>query len=515
MLELNVSPETKQFIDQFYEFTSLVVFWLVVIFAIKLAIMFVQDRFQSTHAIRRNYPIIGRFRYTFEHMGEFFRQYFFAPDRSELPFNRAQRSWVYRASKNISDTIAFGSTLETTKDGNVIFSNHPYPVLEEDGKPPAEIVVGEYSRTPWQTNAIFGISGMSFGAISKPAVRALSRGAKAAGTWYNTGEGGLSKYHLEGQCDLIFQIGTAKYGVCDEDGNLCDDSLRKIAAYETVRCFEVKLSQGAKPGKGGILPGDKVTKEIAEARSIPVGKASISPNRHKDIACDEDLLDMVARIRRVTGKPCGFKMVLGEPSSLNSLFKLIKKRGVEESPDFITLDSSDGGTGAAPMTLMDDVGLTIKESLPMLIATLNRYKLKDRIKVFVSGKMINPKDVAWALCTGADFVCTARGYMLSLGCIQSLQCHKNTCPTGVATHDEKLQRGLVVKDKAKRVANYTKNMVSAVEVLAHSCGVQEPRQLNESHARVCENGHSVPLKTYNENVVEQQKGLMSLFNLSD
>lgn len=510
-----MSPETNPLIETFYEYTALVIFWLIVIGSIKLLFMFFHDKFQSTHAIRRNYPIIGRFRYFFEHMGEFFRQYFFAADREEMPFNRAQRSWVYRAAKNIADTIAFGSTLDTTKDGNVIFSNHPYPVLEEDGRSASEVLIGESSRTPWRTNAIFGISGMSFGAISKPAIRALSKGAKISGTWLNTGEGGLSKHHLEGGCDLIFQIGTAKYGVSDSEGNLCDDSLLKIASFESVKAFEIKLSQGAKPGKGGILPADKVTQEISEARAIPVGEASISPNRHKDIACDEDLLEMVSRIRRVTGKPCGFKMVLGEPDSLINLAKLIKKRGLDEAPDFITLDSADGGTGAAPMTLMDDVGLTIKESLPMLIATLRRYKLKERIKVFVSGKMINPKDVAWALCTGADFVCTARGYMLSLGCIQSLQCNKNTCPTGIATHNQKLQRGLVVKDKAQRVANYTANMVSAVEVLSHSCGVTEPRLLDERHARVCENGHSIPLKTYNENVVEQQKGLISLFSLGD
>lgn len=509
-----MSPDTKQLVNAFYDWTSLVIMIIIIIGLIYLSVAFFRDRYQSKHAIRRNYPIIGRFRYVFEHMGEFFRQYFFSMDREEMPFNRAQRGWVYRAAKNIPDTIAFGSTLDTTKDGNVIFSNHPYPVLEDDGKSASTIAVGgDYCDRPWLTDAFFGISAMSYGAISKPAVQSLSKGAAKANIFMNTGEGGLSKYHLEGGCDLIFQIGTSKYGVSDEDGNLCDEKLTKIASHESVKAFEIKLSQGAKPGKGGILPGDKVTEAIAEARGIKVGEDSISPNRHPDIANDDDLLDMVARIRKVTGKPCGFKMALGSPDWLHELAKNIKKRGIEDAPDFITLDSSDGGTGAAPMTLMDDMGLTIKESLPMLVAVLTKYKLKDRIKIFVSGKMINPKDVAWALCTGADFVSTARGYMLALGCIQSLQCNKNTCPTGIATHDTGLQRGLVVKDKAKRVANYTRNMVGAVEVIAHSCGVEEPRLLREEHARVCENGHSKPLKTYNEQVVRDQKGLLSIFEL--
>jgi len=495
--------DTQLIADTFLKWGTLVFIVLLCVLVTSIVFMFIFDRYQSTHAIKRNYPVIGRFRYYFEHLGGFFRQYFFAGDREEFPFNRAQRSWVYRAAKNIDDTVAFGSTRDMKKAGYVSFSNHPYPMLAEDATRPRPIIVGESCPNPWETSAFFGISAMSFGAISKPAIQALSRGASKAGVWMNTGEGGLSKYHLEGGADLIFQIGTAKYGVSDKDGELDDQKLKKIAKHNQVKMFEIKLSQGAKPGKGGILPGSKVTEEIAEARDIPLGQDSISPNRHKDIANNADLLNMVERIRSVTGKPVGFKMAVGSPEWIDELISDIKARGIERAPDFITIDSSDGGTGAAPMTLMDDMGLTIKESLPMLADALIRHQLKDRIKVFVSGKLINPTDVAWALCSGADFCCTARGFMLSLGCIQSLHCHQNNCPTGIATHDKKLQRGLVPEEKAKRVENYAANMMHAVEVIAHSCGVEEPRQLDLSHARISmDNGLTIPLKTFYENAVK-------------
>lgn len=333
---------------------------------------------------------------------------------------------------------------------------------------------------------------MSYGAISKPAVKALSTGAKMAGCWMNTGEGGLSTYHLEGGADIVFQFGTAKYGVRNENGELDEEKLRKVAAHEQVKMIEIKLSQGAKPGKGGILPASKVDKEISEIRGIPVGKASISPNRHLDIANNEDLLQMLSRVRKVTGKPVGFKTVIGNISWLNELFKEIAERGLDSAPDFITIDSGDGGTGAAPMSLMDHVGLPIRESLPMVIDALNHHGLRERIKVITSGKLINPVGVSWALCTGADFVTSARGFMFALGCIQSLRCNKNTCPTGITTHDRRLQRGLNPGDKAIKVANYVSQINHAVEVISHSCGVKEPRGLKRHHARIVQgDGRSI------------------------
>ncbi|AKS40791.1 FMN-binding glutamate synthase family protein [Wenzhouxiangella marina] len=451
-------------------------------------VLWVIDRTQTRHSIRRNYPVIGRFRYVFEHLGEFFRQYFFAFDREELPFNRAQRSWVYRAAKNVDHTAAFGSTRDLRPEGTTIFLNCAFPRLDEESAPPAELTFGPDCRYPYTTDSFFNISGMSYGALSKPAVQALSAGAAEAGIWLNTGEGGLSDWHLEGGCDLVFQIGTAKFGVRDADGNLSEEALARIASIERVRMFELKLAQGAKPGKGGILPKAKITDEIARIRMVSKDQDAISPNRHREIANVEELLDMIGRIRSITGKPCGFKMVLGQADALDDLCQAIHRRGPSSAPDFITIDSGDGGTGAAPMTLMDDVGLPLSEALPMLVDKLNEYGLKSRIPVIASGKRINPVDVAWALCAGADVVQAGRGFMFALGCIQAMQCNKNTCPTGVTTHDKHLQRGLVPEDKAKRVAWYARHMVREVSIIAHSCGVTRPRLLRREHARVVVSG---------------------------
>ena len=481
-------------LSTFLNFAAILFIIVIGVAALAVVILYILDVTQTHHAIRRNFPVIGRFRYIFERMGVFFRQYFFASDREEMPFNREQRSWVYRAAKNLDNTVAFGSTRDIKPTGTVLFVNCPFPTLDRDSVPPDAVTVGPYARTPYTTNALFNISGMSYGAISKPAILALSHGARKAGCWMNTGEGGLSPYHLEGGADIVFQIGTAKYGVRDAQGQLDDEKLRDVASHPTVRMIELKLSQGAKPGKGGILPAIKVTPEIAAVRGIPVGEASISPNRHVEIDSISELLDMIEHIRDVTGKPVGFKAVIGAYGWLDSLCQEIAKRGEKSAPDFITVDSADGGTGAAPMSLIDAVGLPISESLPMVVDKLISHGLRDRIKVIASGKLITPIGIAWALCVGADFVVSARGFMFSLGCIQALQCNKNTCPTGITTHNLKLQRGLVPEEKAERVAHYVKNIVHEVGTIAHSCGVHEPRRLRRHHARVVtETGLSVSL----------------------
>ena len=473
---------------------SAILVFIIGIGIIAVAIMYVVDRTQTSHAIRRNFPVIGRFRYVFESLGEYFRQYFFAQDREEMPFNRAQRNWVYRAAKDIDNTVAFGSTRDLRPVGTAIFVNCAYPVLETDVAETSAVEIGPYSRHPYVTDSLVNVSAMSFGAISKPAVLALSNGSRMAGNWMNTGEGGLSPYHLEGGADIVFQMGTAKYGVRDDDGKLSDEKLKEVASHEQVKMIEVKLSQGAKPGKGGILPGGKVTAEIAKIRGIPEGEDSISPNRHPDIDNAEDLLDMINHIRDVTGLPVGFKSVIGAYGWLDELFDLVHKRGIESAPDFITVDSGDGGTGAAPMSLMDSVGLPIRESLPLVVDILNAHGLRERICVIASGKLITPSEAAMALCVGADFINSARGFMFALGCIQALQCNKNTCPTGITTHDKALQRGLVPEDKAQRVYQYSKNMRKEIGIIAHSCGVAEPRGLRRFHCRVVQtNGRSVPL----------------------
>jgi len=303
----------------------------------------------------------------------------------------------------------------------------------------------------------------------------------------------LSPWHLEGGADIVFQIGTAKYGVRDESGALNDDKLREIAAHEHVRMFEVKLSQGAKPGKGGILPAAKVTREIAEIRGIKANTDSISPNRHVEIDSNEELLDFIAHLRDVTGKPVGFKCVIGAYGWLDDLCNEIHARGVECAPDFIAVDSGDGGTGAAPMPLMDNVGLPIKQSLPMVVDVLIRHGLRERVRIIASGKLITPAEVAWAYCAGADFVTSARGFMFALGCIQALKCNKNTCPTGITTHDRRLQRGLDPDDKSVRVKNFVDKMRYGVGVIAHSCGARHPRLLKRYHVRLVQSdGRSRP-----------------------
>jgi glutamate synthase domain-containing protein 2 len=458
-----------------------------------LVFVFISDITQKKHAVLRNYPIVGRLRYFFENLGEYLRQYFFAGDRDEMPFNRATRAWVYRLAKNEGGTIGFGSTYDLHQPGALIFVNHPFPVLEEERLPTPSLVLGEgQCRHPFEAKSIVNISGMSFGAISAPAVRSLSRGAAVAGCWLDTGEGGLSPYHLEGGCDVIMQIGTAKYGVRDAQGNISEDRLLELS--RVVSAFEIKLSQGAKPGKGGVLPGRKVTPEIAHIRGIPERRDSISPNRHRDIASMNELLEKIAWIRGLTGRPVGVKTAVGGWRFMTEMAEIVHKRGMEYAPDFLVIDGGEGGSGAAPQALADHMSLSIDEALPRVVDALIETGLKSRIRVVASGKLVTSARAAWALCVGADFINTARGFMFSLGCIQALRCHQNTCPTGVTTHNKRLQRALVVEEKHLRVANYANNMNREIDMIAHSCGVRHARELKREHVRLVQaSGQSVAL----------------------
>ena len=496
-----MSPEIQSLALNLLEFMAALFIFVIGLAALAIVIVYILDVTQTKQAIRRNYPVVGHFRYFFEHLGEFFRQYFFAMDREELPFNRAQRSWCYRAAKDVNNTIAFGSTRDLRPPGTVLFVNCPFPTLDEDSVDPEALSIGPDCQRPYVTASLFNISGMSYGAISKPAVLALSNGARKAGCWMNTGEGGVSPWHLQGGADLVFQIGTARNGVRDLDGNLDDAKLREVSSRPQIRMFEIKLSQGAKPGKGGILPGGKVTGEIAGIRGVRQGEDAISPNRHPNVDSNDALLDMIDRVRRITGRPVGFKSVISSPDWLDMLFSLIRERGLQSAPDFITVDGAEGGTGAAPMPLIDDMGLPLSESLPLLVDKLHEHGLRERVRVVASGKLVTPADVAWALCVGTDFITSARGFMFALGCIQALQCNRNTCPTGITTHRKSLQRGLSSTNKAVRVTNYARNMVKEVGTIAHSCGVRHPRELARRHARiVMGNGLSTPLNALHPDV---------------
>jgi glutamate synthase domain-containing protein 2 len=469
-------------------------FLLFVFLVIYLVIIFCIDRFQHKHTLRRNYPVIGRFRYFFEHLGIFFRQYFFAMDREELPFNRADRSWVYRAAKNSSQTVAFGSTKRLKDEGSFLFLNSTFPM--PNAAPTSQlgpkIGLGEHA---YQPKSLFNISGMSYGALSRPAVEALANGARMAGVWMNTGEGGISPYHLAAGCDIVMQIGTAKYGVRTKEGRLDEQRLKALASESVIKMFEIKLSQGAKPGKGGILPATKVTKEIAEIRGIEPYKDSISPNSHEEIRNPKELLDFINLVREKTKKPVGIKFVLGEWSWLDEFFQEILNRGVGSAPDFITLDGADGGTGAAPQSLLDYMGLPLQKSLPLVSDKLAEYGLKERIVLVASSKLIEPSIIAWALCMGADYVVSARGFMFSIGCIQAMQCHKNTCPTGVTTHDKKLQRGLDPVDKSHRAASYVKHVQDELAIIAHSCGLNSAWEFSRENAAIFTNNYECePMK---------------------
>lgn len=485
-----------------------------IIILIALIALFMRDVSQKHNIILRNFPVVGHLRAFLQWLGVYLRRYFYARDREELPFNRAQRTWIHEAADNVDTTIGFGSTRDSHRLGAIYFVDAPFPVLERSVIEPQAVTIGPHCRIPYVTQSLINISAMSYGAISKNAVLALGNGAKMAGCWLNTGEGGISDYHLESGCDVVAQIGTAKFGFRDEEGNLSDAELKKFAAYPQIRMFEVKLSQGAKPGLGGILPAPKVTEEIAKIRNVVPFQDAVSPNRFPEISNSDELLDFIHHVREVTGKPTGFKIVLGSYEWLDDLCTSIIKRGIECAPDFITLDGAEGGTGAAPMTLVDYMGLSIKESLPVLVDTLTEYGLRERIKVIASGKLVTPNHVAWALCAGADFINSARGFMLALGCIQAMHCHLNTCPTGITTHNDWLIRGLDPKDKAVRVYHYVKNMNYEVGVIGHSCGVQEPRALKRYHARiVSEHGTSVTFESvypYKEPGVKKAKILCEL-----
>ena len=454
-----------------------------IIIVLTLLFWLIRDIVQKKHSVLRNYPLIGRLRYFLESQGEYIRQYFIAGERDEMPFNRAARNWVYRTAKGVGGVIGFGSTNDLREPGSLIFVNAPFPVLDKDQLPTPAVIIGEgFCRHPYTARSLVNISGMSFGALSAPAVQALSLGAAEAGCWLDTGEGGLSPHHVVGNCEIIMQIGTARYGIRDQYGEFSKERALELA--QRVSAFEIKLSQGAKPGKGGVLPGGKVTEEIAKIRGIPAGMDSLSPNRHSDIANIDELLDRVYMIRELTGKPVGVKTAIGGLEFSNSLCEAVLRRGLDYAPDFLAIDGGEGGSGAAPQVLADHMGLPITEALPRVIDDLIAAGLKQRIKVIAAGKLVTPARAAWALCTGADFINTARGFMFSLGCIQAMRCHSNTCPTGITTHNKRLQRGLVVNEKYLRVANYARGMNKELEMIAHSCGLKHARELRREHVRL-------------------------------
>lgn len=376
--------------------------------------------------------------------------------------------------------IGFGLTYLATEGEGLAFVPNPFPLEDTQRVSAPPLLIGGDSCTqPFLARAVVNISGMSYGALSEPAVRALSRGAQGSGCWLNTGEGGLAPAHREGRCDLVMQIGTAKFGIRDVLGGLSEDRARALGLV--VKVFEIKLSQGAKPGKGGVLLARKVTPDVARIRGIEAYRDAISPPGHVDIRNVDSLLDAIARLRDLTGRPVGVKTALGDGRFLFDLCDAVHRRALSSAPDFLTIDGSEGGSGAVPQMLADHMGLPLREALPLVVDILLQASLKERIRVIASGKLVTPAKVAWALCMGADFVTTGRGFLFALGCIQALRCHTDSGPTGITTHNRRLQRGLVVEDKSLRVARYGQAMNRGVDEFAHICGVGHARLLRREH----------------------------------
>ncbi len=465
-------------------------FLTVAFFLLALLNMFWRH-FQTSHTLLANFGFLAQIRYIVESVGPEFRQYLFASDTEERPFNRVERAEVYRKAKGIDSSAAFGSLLEF--DDTEIKLRHSFYPADTDQLEAFDVAVGAARGldTTYHIKRPIMISAMSYGALGENAVRALARGAKLAGMVMNTGEGGTPKYHLMEGCDLIFQMGTAKFGVRTEDGRLDEAKLAALASEDKVKMIEIKLSQGAKPGKGGLLPKEKVTPEIAELRGVPMGVDVISPPHHVECTDAESTVAFIAHIQRISGLPTGIKFCLGRPKEFRGLVREMKRQDIV--PDFITVDGAEGGTGAAPKSFMDDLGIPLFEALPLVHQLLLEAGLRDRLVLFASGKLINPGKQMTALSLGADVVYSARGFLLALGCIQALQCNRNTCPVGITTHQEHLQKGLDIDDKARRVANYVEALHHDHLELLAAMGKTSSRLLSEENVYSPKRVHAVPL----------------------
>lgn len=432
---------------------------------------------QKSHALLANFGFLAQFRYMAESVGPEFRQYLFSSDTEERPFNRVERAEVYRKAKGIDSSSAFGTLLDN--DPTETKLRHSFYPVDKMNLDEFDVAVGEARglKTTYHIRRPIMISAMSYGALGENAVRALSRGARNAGIPMNTGEGGYPKYHLLENSDLIFQLGTAKFGVRTEEGYLDDHKLAELAAIDQIKMIEIKLSQGAKPGKGGLLPKEKITEEIAELRGVSPDKDVLSPSHHLECSDAETTVQFINRVQEVSGLPTGIKFCLGRPDEFRDLVKEMKKQSV--LPDFITVDGGEGGTGAAPKSFMDDLGMPLFEALPLVQQILVDEGVRDQLVIFASGKLINAGRQLKAMALGADVVYSARGFLLALGCIQALQCNKNTCPVGITTHVPHLQKGLDVEIKSQRVASYVDALHHDFEELLAATGSKSPRELSE------------------------------------
>ncbi|KAA3649710.1 MAG: FMN-binding glutamate synthase family protein [Bacteroidetes bacterium] len=453
--------------------------WLLII-VLPLIVVGIVDIVQTRHTIRRNFPVIGNFRFILEKIRPEIMQYFVETDTEGRPINRLSRSLIYQRAKKEIDTTPFGTQLNVYQDGYEWLDHSIYALNNKDIEHHPRILVGEKTCKQPYSSSILNISAMSFGALSKNAVLAMNAGAKMGNFAHNTGEGGISPYHIEPGGDLIWQIGTGYFGCRKDDGSFCPDLFQKHASIDNVKMIEIKISQGAKPGHGGILPASKNTEEIAAIRHIPAHTDVHSPPGHSAFNNPEELLHFVQQLRDLSGgKPVGFKLCIGKKQEFNNICEAIISTGI--IPDFIAVDGGEGGTGAAPTEFSDSLGMPLRDGLAFVVDTLRGYNLKKDIKVIASGKVFSGFDIVRMLSIGADMVSSARAMMMAIGCIQALQCNTNTCPVGVATQDKYLMKGLVVKDKSKRVANYHEETVKSFIDLMAASGISKPSNISRIH----------------------------------
>ncbi|MCZ4244215.1 FMN-binding glutamate synthase family protein [Pedobacter punctiformis] len=454
--------------------------WWISIFTGPIVILGIYDLIQPKHSIVRNYPVVGRLRYFMEDLRPKVYQYFVESDTNGTPYSRLNRSLIYQRAKKDNDTIPFGTQLNVYDNGYEWLSHSIAAISHHElNLDPRVLVGGPECKKPYSAS-IYNISAMSFGSLSQNAILSLNGGAKMGNFAHNTGEGGISDYHRQPGGDLIWQIGTGYFGCRNNDGTFNYDAYAERAKTDQVKMIEIKLSQGAKPGHGGMLPAKKVTAEVARIRLVPEGKDVLSPPAHSAFSTPIGLLEFVKKLRDLSdGKPVGFKLCIGRRSEFYAICKAMIETGIY--PDFITVDGGEGGTGAAPQEFSNSVGMPLREAVAFVYDVLNGFNLKQHIKIIASGKVATGFDIVKNIALGADMCNAARGMMFALGCIQALECNSNTCPTGVATQDQSLMKGLVVEDKTVRVKNFHNlTVASAVELLG-AAGLKEPQQLSRAY----------------------------------
>ena len=478
--------------------------WSLII-VVPVALQGFLDIFSREHTIRRNFPVVGKLRYFLESIRPEIMQYFVETDTEGRPINRIFRSLVYQRSKKVNDTTPFGTQQDVYVAGYEWLSHSIFVVpLDQMEHDPRVTIGGPDCQQPYDAS-LLNISAMSYGSLSKNAILALNAGAKQGGFYHNTGEGAISPFHLENGGDLVWQIGTGYFGCRDENGNFDPNKFREKAQLPEVKMIEIKLSQGAKPGHGGILPGAKNTKEIAEIRGVEQGTTVFSPPYHKVFSDCEGLMEFVKLLRTASGgKPVGFKICIGRKEEFFDICRAIVKTGIK--PDFITVDGGEGGTGAAPVEFSNSLGMPMRDGLAFVHDTLLGFGLREDVKIIASGKILSSFHMVRAIALGADICNSARGMMLALGCIQALKCNTNTCPTGVATQNKMLMRGLIPKDKATRVANYHDETIKAFVELIAAAGLRKPSDIKRSH--IHRRTSMMVVHTYDELYPEIQVGQM-------